>query len=98
MNNDKYFKLMDFPREWLTLGMYPDELAVIQVSGYQPGNERASEHDRCGAFHWWLRQEPSEQQLKYLMNLASIDPDRLMGDDVKKYIRKAKNYTGAVEQ
>ncbi len=76
--------------------MYPEKLAAIQISKYQPGHEAASEHDRCGAFHWWLKQEPTEQQLINLMKLAHLDPEPLMGADVRTYIVKAKNFSPAV--
>jgi hypothetical protein len=89
---------MRFPEEWIQLGMYPDELANIQISGYESGHENASEHDRCGAFHWWLKREPSEENLKKLMFLASIDPESLMGYDIKSYIQKSKNCSFSVEK
>ncbi len=96
MDRDDFLKLMCFPPEWEAFDMYPEELAVIQISGYQPGHESASEHDRCGAFHWWLKKEPAEPELKKLMCLASIDPDKLMGEDIRTYIQKSINYTEAV--
>lgn len=77
--------------------MYPDELAHIQVNGYEAGHENASEHDRCGAFHWWLKRGPTESELKKLMFLASIDPDPLMGEDIRKYIQRSKSYSLEVE-
>jgi hypothetical protein len=97
MHRESFFKLMNFPPEWVELDLYPRELATIQLNCYKPGQEDASEHYRCGAFHWWLKQEPSEQKLKNLMLLASIDPDPLMGEDIRSYIRRAKNYTSQVE-
>jgi len=98
MNKEEFLILMNFPTEWQEFNMYPDELSKIQISGYKPGNENASEHDRCGAFHWWLKQEPTEAQLITLMKLAYLDPEPLMGEDIKNYIRKSKNYTIAVEK
>ncbi len=78
--------------------MYPDALSKVQLEGYKPGHEQASEHDRNGAFHWWLKQEPTEDQLIKLMKLASLDPEPFVGEDVRGYIRKAKNYSLKVEQ
>lgn len=97
MNKNKFLKLMQFSGEWLELDMYPDELAKMQISGYQPGHEEASEHVRCGAFHWWLHQNPNESTLIKLMKLASKDPDPLMGNDIRSYIQRADSYTENVE-
>jgi hypothetical protein len=81
--------LMRFPDEWVTFDMYPDELFHWQLAGYEPGHEDGAEHDRNGAFHWWLRRRPTRSQLKNLLRLAALDPDRLLGDDLRKYIAKA---------
>jgi hypothetical protein len=83
---------MKFPNEWAAYEMYPDELFNGQVSQYKPGDENAAEHDRNGAFHWWLRRSPTREQLEKLLRLASLDPDRMMGDDVRSYIRKASAF------
>ncbi len=96
MTKAEFLALMAFPEEWELFGMYPEKLAILQINGYQHGHEAASEHDRCGAFHWWLKQEPSERQLIYLMRLAYLDPEPLMGADIKSYIVKAKNFSPAV--
>jgi len=96
MTKDEFLALMKIPSEWQELGMVPEELSKIQIERYKPGHEEAPEHDRSGAFHWWLKQDPSEEQLKKLMYLASIDPESLMGYDLKQYIEKAKNYTADV--
>lgn len=88
---------MCFPKEWTSLDMYPDELAEIQLAGYIEGHENAPEHDRNGAFHWWLRRDPSVDYLRNLMYLASIDPDKHLGNDVKSYIEKSKYYDISVE-
>jgi len=85
----EFLKLMQFPSAWETLGMYPDELFEAQVSRYEPGHEAASEHDRNGAFHWWLRQSPSREQLETLLRLAILDPDPLLGTDARVHIHKA---------
>ena len=52
-------RLMSFPAEWDLWGLYPDELFELQLASSGPGNENASEHHPNGAFHWWLRQDPS---------------------------------------
>ena len=96
MTKGEYLALMKFPSEWEALGMVPAELSKIQLAGYKPGHEDAPEHDRNGAFHWWLKQEPTEEELKKLMYLASIDPESLMGHDLKQYIEKSQNYTEEV--
>jgi hypothetical protein len=88
MTKDEFLELMRFPHEWKTLNMYPDELFTWQVSNYEPGHEDASEHDRNGAFHWWLRQNPTEAQLMNLLKLAAADPDSYLGNDVRGYILK----------
>ena len=67
-------------------GMIPDELAVIQVDGYQPGHEDASEHDRHGAFQWWIKRDPDADVLVKLVRLSWLDPDPLMGRSVRRCI------------
>jgi len=97
MNKIQFLKLMNFPEQWINLDMYPDELADVQLSGYRSGHENASEHDRNGAFHWWLKRSPAENALVKLMFLASIDPDKHLGQDIRSHIQKAANYTSVVE-
>lgn len=50
----EFMKLMRFPVEWANWEMYPDKLFDLQWKEYEPGSERASEHYRNGALHWWL--------------------------------------------
>jgi hypothetical protein len=88
---------MRFPEEWLLLDMYPDDLFYSQLSGYQPGHENGSEHDRNGAFHWWLRRAPSREELENLLRLAALDPDFLLGQDLRQYIRKATAFDENME-
>ncbi len=88
---------MHFPIEWESLGMYPDELYLWQVSGYEPGHENGSEHDRNGAFHWWLKRNPTRGQVENLVRLAAYDPDPMLGEDVRQYIRKAKNFDAELD-
>jgi hypothetical protein len=84
----EFLKLMNFPTEWDRFSMYPDELFQSQVTRYQVGHEEASEHDRNGAFHWWLRRGPDRDQLEKLLRLTFLDPDPALGADVRDYIRR----------
>lgn len=84
-----FLKVMNFPEEWLSSGMYPDELFHGQLAIYKPGDEQGSEHDRNGAFHWWLRRNPSKAQLSNLLRLAALDSETLMALDVLSYIEKS---------
>jgi len=98
MKIEEYLKLMKFPNEWRGLNMLPSEEWLNElISTHEPGNEEASEHDRNGAFHWWLRQEPAEEQLINLVKLTYLDPDPIMAKDVRSYIQKASNFTSNVE-
>lgn len=92
MTKHEFLSLMHFPDAWMTLGMYPDELFTGQLSSYQPGHENASEHDRNGAFHWWLRRDPTHQTLENLLRLAALDPDHHLANDLRRYIAQAKAY------
>lgn len=83
---------MRFPQEWISWGMYPDELLEWQLPRYEPGHESASEHDRNGAFHWWLRRQPSKEELQKLIRLAALDPEPLLGEDLRQYFRKAATF------
>lgn len=85
---DEFLVLMKFPREWVSLDMYPDELWDLQREGYRPGHEVGSEHDRNGAFHWWLKRVTRKEQLLKLVQLSFLDPDQVMARDVRRYIRK----------
>jgi hypothetical protein len=92
MTRSQFLALMKFPPEWDEYGMYPEELFQWQASGYEQGHEEASEHDRNGAFHWWLRRNPSKDQLEKLLRLARADPDAALGQDVRAYVRKADRF------
>src|SRR5262245_13112389 len=81
---------MGFPPQWLSWGLLPSELATIQLDGYAPGHEDAAEHDRNGAFQWWLWQEPPKEILLKLARLTWLDPDPLMAEYVRQSIAKAK--------
>lgn len=86
---EEFMQLLGYPREWLDYGMYPDELFEIQVQHYSPEHKEGAEHDRNGAFHWWLKKQPSKEQLLRIVKLSALDPDQLMGADVRTYLRKA---------
>lgn len=97
VTKSEFLKLMRFPAEWELWEMYPDELFEIQISKYQLGHEDGSEHDRNGAFHWWIKQSPSRDQLRRLFRLAHLDPDRHMANDVRERLRSADNYIYELE-
>jgi len=80
---------MRFPSEWEAWGLYPDELFLEQLALYRPGDESGSEHDRNGAFHWWLRRKPGQEILERLLLLAEMDGDQVMAADIRKYVGKA---------
>ena len=77
---------MHFPADWQHWEMYTDELYQRQLESYQPGNEKASEHFRNGAFHWWLKGDLSDGLLIKLIFLTAQDPDTLMARDVRSHI------------
>lgn len=87
----EFMRLMRFPAEWGKWEMYPDELFELQWREYQPGAERASEHFRNGAFHWWLNRKVGQQERQRLATLAELDPDKPMGTDVLSYLLKGSN-------
>lgn len=89
MTKEEFLGLMRFPAEWKAWGMYPEELFHGQLAQYEPGDERGSEHDRNGAFHWWLKRNPDLDVLWKLQALAKLDPDRLMAQDAQRYILRA---------
>lgn len=91
MTKEEFILLMQFPQEWVIWNMYPDELSDTQLKGYEPGHEKSSEHDRNGAFHWWLRRNPDKDILMKLLKLSSLDPDQDMATDVRSYICQANN-------
>ncbi|MDP4078346.1 hypothetical protein [Acidovorax sp. A1169] len=92
MNKTEFLQLMRFPNEWLSSGMYVDDLFVWQLAGYAPGHEEGAEHNRNGAFHWWLRKNPDKRSLSRLLDLAAADPDPLLGLDVLLHLEKSPHY------
>ena len=86
MDKLEFLKLLAFPAEWAEWNMYPDDLWEKQLHMYRDGDERGAEHDRNGAFHWWLKQNITADQLKKLALLTFKDPDPIMAADVRKHI------------
>ena len=97
MTHEDFMLLMQFPVEWSEWGMIPDELACVQLENYEEGHENSPEHDRNGAFHWWLKRNPSKAQVSKLLKLSRLDPDQLMAQDARKYIRKSLSYERSME-
>ena len=93
MNIETYLQLMHFPKEWKEWDMLPEPSVLNElISSYEVGMEEASEHDRNGCFHYWLRKEPDKEFLIKLAKLSALDPDTLMGEHLRKdYLAKAKN-------
>ncbi len=89
-------ELMRYPAQWETWQMYPNALFEAQFSNYLPGDELGSEHDRNGAFHWWLRKSPDAECLLKLVELSKLDPDQIMAADVRRYIRQSEQCNASV--
>ncbi|ALG68212.1 hypothetical protein [Beggiatoa leptomitoformis] len=83
-----FVKMMRFPNEWVTWGMYPNELFKIQLIDYEPGSESASEHYRYGAFQWWLHQKLTLDTIRKYVDLTHLDPDPLMGESARRDLEK----------
>ena len=88
MTHADWLKLMQFPPEWMAWQLIPAELATVQLASYEPGHEGAPEHDRHGAFQWWLKREPTPEVLVHLAQLSWLDPDQPMGGYVRECIAK----------
>ena len=86
MNKIEFLNLMKYPNEWIEWDRYPEELANLQISQYELGNEMASEHDRFSAFIWWLSNYRSKSDLETLLRLADLDVDKGMADDARTRI------------
>ena len=82
---------LEFPKEWRDWDMIPSELADMQLRGYRSGHEESPEHDRHGAFNWWLKRNPSTEQLHKLCELTFLDPDQHMASYVRGRIRTAEH-------
>lgn len=87
MKKIDFIMLMSFPMEWLYFDMYPDSLFLKQLNGYTVGHEESSEHDRNGAFHWWLKANPPKDELMKLVRLAFLDPDQFLSEDIIRHIK-----------
>ena len=98
MTHREWLALMKFPREWTEWGLLPDALIAIQLSGYRPGHEEASEHNRHGAFQWWLRQNPPKSVLLKLARLTWLDPDPLMAQYVRDSIASKAEVDAELER
>jgi hypothetical protein len=96
MNRDAYLSLMQFPKEWTDWEMVPGLFVDLQSAQYEPGHEDGSEHDRHGVFQWWLKQNPTAEQLVLLARLSWIDPDPLMAGYVRECIQAQPNFSAAV--
>jgi hypothetical protein len=88
MTHEEWLQRMRFPRQWTEWGLIPAALAAKQLAGYASEHEASPEHDRHGAFQWWLRQSPSPAVLVQLARLTWLDPDQEMGAYVRECIRK----------
>ena len=95
MRKADFLSLMRFPPEWEEWGLYPDELFLEQLKLYRAGDEAGSEHDRNGAFHWWLKREPGLKVLEQLLQLAMLDGDQVMAADARRYIDQAIRTAGS---
>lgn len=92
MDEAEYLELMEFPAQWQMYGLIPPELISRMIAAYEPGMESASEHDRNGFFHWWLKRSPSKDVLIKLVELSFLDPDQLMAGDVRRYIARSEAF------
>jgi hypothetical protein len=98
MEIERYLQIMNVPPQWNEWRMLPDEEYLqALIRSYETGMENASEHDRNGMFHWWLKKDPNEEQLVNLAKLTLLDPDQLMANDVREHIRRASSYSKNVE-
>lgn len=88
MTHAEWLALMNFPAQWSEGGLLPEELQSIQLNGYEPGHEGAPEHDRHGAFQWWLQREVPKETIIRLTRLTWLDPDPLMGGYVRECLAK----------
>lgn len=98
MDIESYLALMHFHPKWNAYGLVPADYLQMLIASYEPGMERASEHDRNGVFHWWLKQSPAKDVLVKLVELSYLDADQLMADDVRRHITKSKRFDSEVAQ
>lgn len=98
MNRDTYIELMKFPPEWIEWEMLPVESIRQMIETYEPGMENASEHDRHGAFQWWLKGHPTATQLVTLARLSWLDPDEGMAGYVRECIAQLPELSADVAE
>lgn len=98
MQADHYLCVMGFHPKWREYAMLPAELIDQLCATYRPGMEEASEHDRNGVFHWWLRSAPTKEVLMKLVELTFLDPDQIMAEDVRNHIAQSASYDEEVER
>jgi hypothetical protein len=96
MDIESYLALMHFHPRWKEYGLVPEDHLRLLMETYEPGIENASEHDRNGVFHWWLKQSPSKDVLVKLVELSYLDADQLMADDVRRHITKSERFDSEV--
>lgn len=97
MDIDGYLSLAGFHDKWREYGLLPAELIDQLRATYQPGMEEASEHDRNGVFHWWLKRNPSKEVLVKLVELSFLDDDQIMAGDVRAHIAQCSSFDPEVE-
>lgn len=98
MDRDAWLLLMGFPPEWKSWGLIPDELVALQLNRYAHGDEsyRHPEHNRHGAFQWWLKKEPDSKILLKLARLTWLDLDEPMAEYVRECILKQPHCDSSV--
>jgi hypothetical protein len=97
MTKEDFVKLMNYPKEWLEWDMLPDIVLEIQMNEYEPGHEQSSEHNRNGAFQFWIRGDADEEQLIKLVKLSKLDPEEIMCRYIReKYIPKCAAFSERV--
>jgi hypothetical protein len=85
MTKAEFLKAYGFPDQWLSWGLYPDDLFEAQrryLADVQEDYPYPAEHIRYGAFLWWLWRNRTipVATLKQLARLAALDPDPHMAD------------------
>ena len=77
---------------WISLGMYPDELFVMQVISHKRKHEESPEHNRNGMFHWWLgKKNMNKKEMENLKQLALVDEDIFLKNEILKKIQEYKS-------
>ena len=80
ISKDEFLRKLEFPDEWVRLGLYTHEIYSVQLEEYErnQGSEEAPEHYRYGAFWLWFRQNPDASVIERLLAAAIADPDPAM--------------------